>query len=69
MQFDLFMSSYGDGRLSAISSIPLAAYSRKALADLTDTRLPEIRCFLKGKLDTDRIDKLFILMRKAGLPI
>lgn len=52
-----------DARLSRIG------YSPKALADLTDTRLPEIRRFLKGQLDTDRTDELSTLMRKAGLPI
>lgn len=52
-----------DARLARIG------YSPKALADLTDTRLPEIRRFLKGQLDTDRTDELSTLMRKAGLPI
>ncbi len=52
-----------DARLSRIG------YSPKALADLTDTRLPEIRRFLKGQLDSDRTDELSTLMRKAGLPI
>ena len=44
-------------------------YSPKALADLTNTRLPEIRRFLKGQLDMDRTDEFSTLMRKAGLPI
>ena len=44
-------------------------YTPKALADLTDARLPEIRRFLKGQLDTDRTDELSTLMRRAGLPI
>lgn len=52
-----------DARLARIG------YSPKALADLTDTRLPEIRRFLKGQLDTDRIDELSTLMRRAGLPL
>ena len=52
-----------DARLSRIG------YSPKTLAELTDTRLPEIRRFLKGQLDTDRIDELSTLMRQAGLPI
>ncbi|MBN9890404.1 ExeA family protein [Salipiger abyssi] len=52
-----------DARLARIG------YSPKALADLTDTRLPEIRRFLKGQLETDRTDELSTLMRKAGLPI
>ena len=37
--------------------------------DDLDARLPEIRRFLKGQLDTDRIDELSTLMRQAGLPI
>lgn len=44
-------------------------YTPKALADLTDARLFEIRRFLKGQLDTDRTDELSTLMRRAGLPI
>jgi type II secretory pathway predicted ATPase ExeA len=52
-----------DARLARIG------YSPKALADLTDCRLPEIRRFLKGQLDADRTDELSTQMRKAGLPI
>ena len=52
-----------DARLARIG------YTPKALADLADTRLPEMRRFLKGELDPDRIDELSTLMRKAGLPI
>ena len=52
-----------DARLARIG------YNPKALADLTDARLPEIRRFLKGKLDADRTDELSTLLRKAGLPI
>lgn len=52
-----------DARLSRIG------YSLKALADLTDTRLPETRRFLKGQLDTDRTDKLSTFMRRAGVPM
>ena len=44
-------------------------YSPKTLAELTDTRLPEIRRFLKGQLDADRIDELSAIMRQSGLPI
>ena len=52
-----------DARLARIG------YSPKALADLADTRLPEMRRVLKGQLDPDRTDELSTLMRKAGLPI
>lgn len=52
-----------DARLARIG------YSPKALADLTDCRLPEIRRFLKGQLDADRTEELSTQMRKAGLPI
>ena len=52
-----------DARLARIG------YSPKALADLTDCRLPEIRRFLKGQLDADRTDEISTQMRKAGLPI
>ena len=52
-----------DARLARIG------YTPKALADLADTRLPEMRRFLKGQLDPDRTDELSTLMRKAGLPI
>lgn len=52
-----------DARLARIG------YTPKALADLADTRLPEMRRFLKGQLDPDRTDELSNLMRKAGLPI
>ena len=51
-----------DARLARVG------YSPKALADLTDARLPEIRRFLKGKLDAERTDELSTLLRKAGLP-
>ena len=44
-------------------------YGPKALADLTDARLPEIRRFLKGRLTAERTDELATMMRKAGLPI
>ena len=44
-------------------------YTPKDLADLTDARLPEIRRFLKGELDTDRTEDLSNLLRRAGLPI
>lgn len=52
-----------DARLARIG------YTPKALADLADIRLPEMRRFLKGQLDPDRTDELSTLMRKAGLPI
>ena len=52
-----------DARLARVG------YSPKALADLTDARLPEIRRFLKGKLDAERTDELSTLLRKVGLPI
>lgn len=52
-----------DARLARIG------YTPKALADIADTRLPEMRRFLKGQLDPDRTDELSTLMRKAGLPI
>lgn len=52
-----------DARLARIG------YTPKALADLADARLPEMRRFLKGQLDPDRTDELSTLMRKAGLPI
>ena len=52
-----------DARLARIG------YTPKALADLADTRLPEMRRFLKGQLGPDRTDELSTLMRKAGLPI
>ncbi|WP_456386562.1 AAA family ATPase [Profundibacter sp.] len=52
-----------DARLARIG------YTPKALATLVDTGLPEIRRFLKGKLDTDRTEELATTMRQAGLPI
>ena len=52
-----------DARLARIG------YGPKALADLTDARLPEIRRFLKGRLTAERTDELATMMRKAGLPI
>lgn len=52
-----------DARLARIG------YDPKALAALTDTRLPEMRQFLKGKLDTDRTEELSGMMRRAGLPL
>tara|TARA_B110000977_G_C11080918_1_gene492905 strand:- start:830 stop:1804 length:975 start_codon:yes stop_codon:yes gene_type:complete len=52
-----------DARLARIG------YNPKALATLTDTGLPEIRRFLKGKLDTDRTEELSTMMRRAGLPL
>lgn len=52
-----------DARLARVG------YTPKALADLTDTRLPEIRRFLKGKLDSERTEELSTTMRMAGLPI
>lgn len=52
-----------DARLARIG------YTPKALADQFDTRLPEIRGFLKGKLDPERTEELCNAMRRAGLPI
>ncbi len=52
-----------DARLTRIG------YPPKALADQFDARLPEIRRFLSGKLDTERTEELSTMMRKAGLPI
>ena len=50
-----------DARLARVG------YSPRALADLTEVRLPEIRRFLKGKLDAERTDELSSLLRKVGL--
>ncbi len=44
-------------------------YSPKALADQFDSGVPEIRRFMKGKLDPDRTEELGTMMRRAGLPI
>ncbi|SFL23479.1 hypothetical protein SAMN04488518_12511 [Pseudovibrio ascidiaceicola] len=44
-------------------------YGPKALAEMTDTRVPEIRRFLKGQLDADRTDEISTIMRRAGLPL
>jgi hypothetical protein len=52
-----------DARLARIG------YTPKALATLADTGLPEMRRFLKGKLDSDRTEELTTVMRQAGLPI
>ena len=52
-----------DARLARIG------YGPKALAELTDARLPGIRRFLKGRLDAERTDELTTMMRKAGLPV
>ena len=52
-----------DARLTRIG------YPPKTLADQFDARLPEIRRFLSGKLDTERTEELSTMMRKAGLPI
>jgi|AntRauTorckE5430_2_1112549.scaffolds.fasta_scaffold00479_5 type II secretory pathway predicted ATPase ExeA len=52
-----------DARLTRIG------YPPKALADQFDTRLPEIRRFLGGKLDAERTEEITTMMRRAGLPI
>ncbi|MCY3767335.1 MAG: AAA family ATPase [Gemmatimonadetes bacterium] len=52
-----------DARLARVG------YSPRALANLTNVRLPEIRRFHKEKLDAERTDELFTFLRKAGLPI
>ena len=52
-----------DARLARIG------YTPKTLADLTDTRLPEMRRFLQGKLDAERTEELTVTLRRAGLPI
>ncbi|QFT29547.1 hypothetical protein FIV00_03565 [Labrenzia sp. THAF82] len=57
------------GNLEFSDGYARIGYSPEAFADLTDTRLPGIRRFLKGQLDTDRIDELSTLMRRAGLPL
>lgn len=44
-------------------------YSPKILAEQFDTRLPEMRKFLKGRLDAERTEELGQMMRQAGLPI
>ena len=44
-------------------------YSAKTLAEQFDTRLPEMRKFLKGHLDSERTQELGQMMRQAGLPI
>ncbi|KZL24079.1 hypothetical protein PsAD37_02926 [Pseudovibrio sp. Ad37] len=44
-------------------------YGPKALAEMTDSRVPEIRRFLKGQLDADRTDEISTIMRRAGLPL
>ncbi len=45
------------------------AYPPKALADQFDTRLPEMRRFLGGKLDAERTEEITTMLRRAGLPI
>ena len=52
-----------DARLARIG------YSARAIAEMTDTSLTDIRRFLNGKLDTERSDELAKTMRKAGLPL
>lgn len=52
-----------DARLARIG------YTPKTLAELTDTRLVEMRRFLQGKLDVERTEELTVTLRKAGLPI
>lgn len=52
-----------DARLARIG------YTSKTLADLTDTRLFEMRRFLQGKLDAERTEELTVTLRRAGLPI
>lgn len=44
-------------------------YTPRTLADLTDTRLVEMRRFLQGKLDAERTEELTVTLRRAGLPI
>ncbi|MTH95271.1 AAA family ATPase [Roseibium sp. RKSG952] len=44
-------------------------YGPKALADMTDVSVGEIKRFLKGQLDAERTDALTGIMRKTGLPI
>ncbi len=51
-----------DARLARIGCAP------KALSGLTDARIPGIRRFLKGRLDTERTDGPATMMRWAGLP-
>ena len=52
-----------DARLTRVG------YPPKALADQFDTRLPEIRRFLGGKLDAERTEEITVMLRRAGLPI
>jgi hypothetical protein len=52
-----------DARLTRIG------YPPKALADQFDTRLPEMRRFLGGKLDAERTEEITSMMRRAGLPV
>ncbi|MGC8203999.1 ExeA family protein [Aliiroseovarius sp. PTFE2010] len=52
-----------DARLTRIG------YPPKAFADQFDTRLPEIRRFLTGRLDTERTEEITAMMRRAGLPV
>ena len=52
-----------DARLARVG------YTPKALSEQFEVRLPEIRRFLKGKLDTERTEELGTAMRRAGLPI
>lgn len=44
-------------------------YSPKNLAEQFDVRLPEMRRFLSGRLDAERLHELGQRMRQAGLPI
>lgn len=52
-----------DARLTRIG------YPPTALADQFDTRLPEMRRFLGGKLDAERTGEITAMLRRAGLPI
>ena len=52
-----------DARLARIG------YTPKTLSDQFELSQPEVRRFLKGRLDTDRTEELSDIMRQAGPPI